>query len=322
MHIQITLYNGTTADYDSLYGIQLYMNSTLEQVEKIYIVDKKKDDNHNKIICVEIGFPIIETQIISLYNLPKNLKYLYVSSVHIDKIDIFPDRLQTLRLCNCNLKSIPPLPDTLIELYLFANKNLTSLPPLPNSLKELDCAHNDLSSLPQLPNSLNIINVSYNKLTVLPQIPKNVTELQCCSNKLTVLPQIPKNVTELQCCNNMLTILPELPDKITTIRCSRNNLTKLPELPEQLYGLHCGSNNLTKLPILPENLNWIHCSHNYKLKYLPGIPKSLKNLNCFRCGLMELPEEILQIEYVNYDTKLNFIDENPVTLLIYRVFKK
>jgi hypothetical protein len=138
-----------------------------------------------------------------------------------------------LTLSNLNLTICPPLPDTVIRLFI-ENNNLTELPNLsettPN-LFGLYCAHNQLSALPQLPQSLSEINCSNNRITVLEPLPENLLALTCNNNQLTVLPELPQNLIALYCESNRLTALPKLPSTLQYLMASNNQITVIPDVP-------------------------------------------------------------------------------------------
>ena len=140
---------------------------------------------------------------------------------------------RTLDLFNLNLTVCPPLPNTLITLYI-QNNNLRELPNFldvtPN-LVTLYCSHNQLTVLPELPQNLGGLICSHNQLTVLQERPQNVISLDCQVNQLTVLPELPSNLEYLYCSKNQLKSLPKLPSKLQVLLCSNNKITTIPELP-------------------------------------------------------------------------------------------
>ena len=160
---------------------------------------------------------------------------------------------RTLDLFNLNLTVCPPLPNTLITLYI-QNNNLRELPNFldvtPN-LVTLYCSHNQLTVLPELPQNLQMLNCSHNQLTVLPELPQNLGGLICSHNQLTVLQELPQNVISLDCQVNQLTVLPELPSNLEYLYCSKNQLKSLPKLPSKLQVLLCSNNKITTIPELP-----------------------------------------------------------------------
>ena len=66
-----------------------------------------------------------------------------------------PNILVILDCNNNQLKQLPNLQNTNLEMLNCSNNQLTSLPELPNSIVRLDCENNQLTTLPELPNSLN-----------------------------------------------------------------------------------------------------------------------------------------------------------------------
>jgi hypothetical protein len=138
-----------------------------------------------------------------------------------------------LHLSNLNLTICPPLPDTVIGLFI-ENNNLTELPNLSETTPNLfilHCSHNQLSALPQLPQSLGEINCSNNRITVLEPLPENLQGLTCNNNQLTVLPELPQNLIALYCESNRLTALPKLPSTLKYLMASNNQITVIPDVP-------------------------------------------------------------------------------------------
>jgi hypothetical protein len=170
---------------------------------------------------------------------PTNLQYGPDTPALYRELNKFEkDKSDHLSIIDLKIHSLPPLPDTLKNLFCEQNQ-LTSLPPLPKGLIRLYCARNQLTSLPQLPDTLTYLYCEQNQLTSLPPLPDGLRELSCEQNQLTSLPTLPEGLRELSCEQNQLTSLPELPEKLRYLHCFNNQLTSLPELPDTLIGLRC-----------------------------------------------------------------------------------
>lgn len=143
----------------------------------------------------------------------KNVKYLVVENLSLDKLPTLPSKLIELN-CNGNsLEKLPELPSTLIKLECSANL-LQHLPALPPRLKELHCWADSLKELPQLPPTLKVIVCGANALTKLPELPPTLVELNCAYNySIKVLPTLPKTLKTLLCDYNTKLLQP-LPPKL------------------------------------------------------------------------------------------------------------
>ena len=253
------------------FDIESYLNSLSEDVEDIIITHKK----------------IIQLPDLSRF---KKLKALICS--------------------DCELTSLPELPNQLQELVCTSNK-LTSLPELPRGLTILYCSCNHLTSLPNLPSELKTIYCYDNCLTSLPELPCELATLDCGKNNLSSLPNLPTELKTLWCTNNQLTHLPELP-ALMDLNCSENQLTSLPELPYGILKLKCYSNHLVSLPKLPDTLQNLCCQHN-RLISLPELPKYIGLLNCSNNNLTSFPEVPLPDQYLS---SYLFFGNNPFVEMI------
>ena len=158
------------------------------------------------------------------------------------------------------------------------NVNLKKLPDLPKSLIELKCSGNNCIKLPDLPNLLTHLVCVYGKLIELPNLPNSLTSLACYGNKLIKLPNLP-NLLEFLCCEkNNLTELPNLPNSLRHLDCSKNNLKELPNLPNSLEYLICFNNKLTELPDLPNSLKELEYLRK-KLSYCKDEFKIINETN-------------------------------------------
>jgi phosphate transport system substrate-binding protein len=147
-----------------------------------------------------------------------------------------------------------------------SNNNLKTLPPLPDTLTKLICLNNKLTNLPYLPDTITFLNVSENRLTYIPNLPKSLKHLYCNDNKLTSLPEIHDYLSLLICNKNRLTSLPKLPETIMKVVCNDNNITSLPNLPENMTYFECKNNEITSLPTLHRTLYTFSCVGN-PIKY-------------------------------------------------------
>ena len=129
---------------------------------------------------------------------------LTITNTNIEELNHLDEyaSLQTLRVYETNLISIPTLPDTIKHLYYVFNGNLSQLSDLPNALRSLTCNDNSLTQLPALPDTLQYLHCARNQLTRLPELPSTLTLLICSYNNLTQLPVLPDTLQTFACHKN------------------------------------------------------------------------------------------------------------------------
>lgn len=220
-------------------------------------------------------------------HLPPSLTALYIRNCGLDTLPLLPN-IWMLQCQGNDLTSLPPLPNTLQELWCDANP-LPALPTLPTSLRKLYCGGIGLTALPTLPTALELLACGSNQLTALPELPPALGTLSCDNNLLTTLPTLPNGLGNLYCTNNQLTELPQLPSSLRRLDCQVNQLSSLPTLPDSLYQLQCFLNPLTSLPTLPSLYLWKITCGNSNITQLPALPQSLRSLNCTNAPLECLP---------------------------------
>ena len=253
-------------------SVSLTQEYNFEYISNMNImVDDNQDDDYNEVAFTRYisrmnSIQTTETTL-NLYN--KNLSNL----LHIYQFT----NLQILHCEYNNLRSIPQLPDTLVELHCTMS-SVQNLPNLPLSLKVLSCAGNHLMILPPLNESLIILRCGDNSLITLPSLPDNLEFIDCHNNKITRLPPLNRNLRELVCHNNRISSLPPLNDKLLFLCCHNNRISSLPPLNIELKALFCWACNLISLPPLNDNLRTLVCGSN-ELSMLPNID-NLEMLDC------------------------------------------
>lgn len=104
----------------------------------------------------------------------------------------------TTHSINCSNLSISNLSGvqyfTSLNYLVCVDNSLTTLPPLPNSLMELWCGSNSLLSLPVLPNSFQVLSCYYNRLISLPALPNSLRYLDCSYNYITCFSTFPDSM--------------------------------------------------------------------------------------------------------------------------------
>ena len=183
-----------------------------------------------------------------------------------------------LNLVGLGLTGLPPIPDTVRQLFLM-NNQLTVLPALPPNLEHLDFTGNQVTASPALPPTLRTIGFSNNRLTALPPLPPGLIELWCDQNQLTALPALPPTLTMIVSNDNPITVLPPLPPALKELYVMSTSLTALPPLPLGILKVSCGRTNIATLPPLPASITIFHCSET-AIAVLPVLPPNLTIFTC------------------------------------------
>jgi hypothetical protein len=176
----------------------------------------------------------------------------------------FPN-LRELRIRMCGIKEVPQLPNRWLTRLLIEDNPITHLPEnLPDTIVELFIFRNDIRELPK-------------------RLPKKLRKLDVYGNPNLRLPRdyrFPNGLEELICHNCQLLELPDvLPHTLKRLICDTNRLQELPkELPNDINQLTCCRNDIARLPRLPDNLIELRCVDNPRIKWLPELPSSFRNL--------------------------------------------
>ena len=179
--------------------------------------------------------------------------------------------------------------------------NLTSLPPLPQNVKNLDISRNHLNSLADVPSSVTMLRCCSNELYHLYDLPPKLRYLDCAGNQC--LKNIDCNIDSiilLKCsfCR-YITEIKRLPNElIYLIVKDCYNLRKIDYLPQKLQTLNCEETCLRSLPPLPESLTIVWCLYSH-IRTIPNFPKSLKCLNLMSNNLRTIPPLPSSLEYCN-----------------------
>jgi hypothetical protein len=203
------------------------------------------------------------------FDLPATLQNLKIS--HISSLQTLPSlslgSLKSIELFGCNsLSSIPPFPQSLLKLVIYACDQIESLN-LPNNLEELSCEwckklELDLSNLPAQLKILSIKNCDRTgKAAQLDQLPVHLKDLELEGfYNIVGLPSLPSGLHSL--CLQLSTILTRLPILPASLR--KLTLEKLPVLE-----------NMVSLPDNLKELTLRKCEVN-ELDHIPHKLKSLK----------------------------------------------
>lgn len=145
--------------------------------------------------------------------LPPNLRELWCGYGDLtnneDELPELPEGLEKLCIGEFqNLKKLPKLPSTLINLSLFNIDKYAEDIILPKGLKIFSISGN-VSKLPKLPSSLTHLNCSYCKLTDLPIfLPPNIKRFSCAGNEIKKIPPLPPYIEKINLLYNPIKVLP------------------------------------------------------------------------------------------------------------------
>lgn len=125
---------------------------------------------------------------------------------------------------------------------------------------------------------------------------------KCKKDEITYIPPLPKSLEFLNIESTNITELPELPNKLIYLTSdNNNNLTTIKNIPKSLKLLVSTNSMLKGLPDISEsNLKFINLSCNWTLGKISDLPKTLKYINCYNCGLTKMPKLPEGIEDINF----------------------
>lgn len=206
--------------------------------------------------------------------------------------DVVERQGKILRLENSPLRSLPPLPNHIEQLYVCKCKEITELPALPINLTEFACDGTSVKTIPTLPLHLQRLN--------------------CASTQVEYLPSLPQTLISLNIYNSQLKELPALPEVfLTTLMCGKTNLTEFPSLPNSLHTLDCSETRITKLPQLPQNLIVLDM-YKTPIRELPErFPESLQWLTAYQ---MLLPDKLIEETPNDYVVRVKKFQQFIATL--------
>lgn len=196
------------------------------------------------------------------------------STIHaVDGLKYFKRLWQFALLYDSNLTTISSMPDSLLIVTL-SSTGLISLPPLPNSVIELRIDHTQITTIGVLPDSLQVFWCGSGppKIFAAP-LPARLALFNCTRAGLTSLPAIPPSVRYLSCDSNQLASLPQLPDTMANLDVSNNLLNSPANLPRYISARlnldnNPGLNCLQPFSFIFE-LDWAHtgiaCSPSYNV---------------------------------------------------------
>lgn len=174
-----------------------------------------------------------------LLHLPSGIRELRIRYTEVDEISALENSIKFLEITHCpRLHHIQQLPSCLQICRLYDLGRIT-LPSLPASLLELYIYNSEvIHSVTQLPPQLRVL-ILHND-----------------SSDITVLPPLPITLTALTLQNtNIVKLPPSLPPSLRTFILFYTNITTLPPLPASLGLFAIMDSPITVLPPLPSTLD-------------------------------------------------------------------
>lgn len=95
-----------------------------------------------------------------------------------------------------------------------AHNNIKSLPPLPNTLRTLNLYLNPLETVHSFNPGLVFVNFYNCKVSVLPPLPQSLETLILTGNPIAELPKLNNSLEQLHCEGCAITKIPLLPDSV------------------------------------------------------------------------------------------------------------
>lgn len=175
----------------------------------------------------------------ALMSTPSGLRELHIRYTDVEELPPLQDSIEAFELTRCpRLHHIQQLPLCLQICRLYDLGHIT-LPPLPASLLELYISNSEvMHSVTQLPPQLRVLIVCND--------PSNIT----------TLPPLPTTLQTLTLENSTVTTLPStLPPSLTTLIFFETNVSALPPLPVSLGLFAIKDSPITVLPPLPPALD-------------------------------------------------------------------
>lgn len=173
--------------YLSLDNNNLTILPDLSKLHSIHFLDlsdnKLKEINGNYLPPNLKYLKCINNQIITIYNLPRNLICLHFSHNLVKYIDIVPQSLEYFIGDNNFLYDLPKFSDNLKHLQVSYNR-LNKIPKLSKKIQYLLFYGNKINKLPELPHGLIVIAGYKNCIKNMPYIPSTITEFLMHDNNL------------------------------------------------------------------------------------------------------------------------------------------
>lgn len=166
-----------------------------------------------------------------------------------------------LNLSGLNLRSLPPIPDTVTDLCC-GNVNLEYIADssIPSKLIIFNCTNSPkLKKLPILPNTVSIINIKESGITELPLLPTNLITLLMDKTNVRILPNLYYGLESLTCGFTPIKVMPVLPETLIMLDMRHTVINIIPELPPFLQYLNCSGTPVTIIPAFPFALRYFEC---------------------------------------------------------------
>ena len=232
--------------------------------------------------------------------------------------------LETLDLCELELRSLPPFLPEQLRCLDIADNLISQLPDdLPPTLRVLIASNNPLTVLPkQLPPQLERLEIANTLIATMPDnLPSSLRTLMLNCSPIQVLPDdLPAGLQILYVNGTLIRHLPNtLPAALLMLKVEHTLLRELPAtLPSELIHLDISHTRIARLPIpLPPLLELLRAEHT-RLRRLPPLPPTLNYLDISYTRITRLPSDFpphLDILMVDHSPLLRLPDPLPTSLV-------
>lgn len=204
--------------------------------------------NQTSLVNIQLG----SNQLTSISNFPPNLLILNISdNPNLLSIPALPNSLYSYDATSNPNLPFPTWPSGLLDLKL-GNCGLTSVPPVPAGLETFFLENNPLigTILPgQIPNTVTTLTIGNCGLTQIPVLPPNLESMSISQNSISIIENLPASLTFLQAMNNPnITQLNGLPDSMDYFNFNNCNISIVDSLPMYCAQIDLDDNQITSIP--------------------------------------------------------------------------
>lgn len=242
-----------------------------------YIPNELREFTWVEDLCIE------KTSIITLENLPPNLKTLTCEGNNIPILDgsVLPDSLTKFIFVDNDCIDINGLKEGITELSLEGN-NLYNLDnKIPNSTVILDLSRNELlKNLPLFNDNLKGLLINRTSIKNIDKLNDNIQILETCNCNIQTIKKLPKELivwkSYISCIES---IECDFPVNLQELDLFNNSLVKIPKLPDTLKIIDLSNNELKSIPDFPLTIQSIELKKNRELniREIEQLKKKLPN---------------------------------------------
>jgi hypothetical protein len=270
-----------------------YMN----QDEFIIRNKEARQFNENFLNSSYTKVQIINTKLISVINMPKNVKSLTIMENDIQELDgsFLPDTLEELIFKNNNTIQITNLKEGIKILDLSSN-NILIIDKIPNSVVNLNISNNrNITDFTKWDNNnITHLDISNTKIRgIIDKLNDNITHLTANKCHIMCVNHLPLNLIYLSLNESRINFIKcDFPHNLEYLSLHDNSLFTIPNLPFTIKSVILSDNMLTEIPFLPSSVTFFDIRKNVGLtsesiELLNEMKKNFDNINI----LFTPPEE-------------------------------